>query len=232
MAVNSAETGKVAQLESLLTSVKGVHCEQISYDAALKRIKPVWYKNLQSALFWVWFIPFLLGPGISWFWWGWNYCMEKSGGLFWVLTGVYIFLNLLTSLRVGLYIGNVKFCTPGMAISHVKYHYTLFLLEGAFFNFYMVYTWCHNLFAMGGSGICAVFFCVFYFTAVLEAHSRYCENEDGHTSVNSTYNTCGNILAWIDGFVVISVITFYIAAFWLDDDLDFSTRSATECYSI
>jgi hypothetical protein len=220
-------------MERLLEATLKAHlkCEQISYDhACLKRSSSAGlYRQLGgSSQLLICFLPFLFGPGITFGWFGWNPCLNKSSALFGTLMGLYGFIVLLGLVRAALYIQNVKFCFAKHAIDHVKYHVATAMMEGAFLNFYLLYTWCHNQLALGGSGICAIFYLALYFTTFLESHSRFCWDSE-HSSINSTYNNCGNALAWIDGLVVVSVVTFYIMAYWLDSDLDFPGRSTTEC---
>jgi hypothetical protein len=175
------------------------------------------------------FLPFLLGPGISLVGLALNPCMPvPQSALFGSICGIYLFICIIVLARLWLYVKNVTYCNNAMARAHIKFHYCVCLLEGAFLNIYLIYTWSHSLIAMACSGMCAMFFMAFYAATVVEHHTRYCEHDkDEHVYPGSTYNLCMSKVVWMDFLLIVALLAFYICAFWFDGDL--SSRPATAC---
>jgi hypothetical protein len=198
-------------------------CEKCSIKDAFKNTKG--YENLATATPFICVVlPLLLGPSLALIWLFFDPCIPQSSRLFWSLFGIYVFLMLMVLGRETLYITNARFCSRAVAISRVKFFYCTGLLQGAFLNYYLLYTWCHNLIALAGSGITAMFYVAFYIAMMSENHLMYCVDDAKEHRSQTNCATCKNGEVYMDFIIVIATLIFFIIAFWFDDDLNFVTR--------
>lgn len=215
-----------AQLDEYIKRAQGHECAQISLFQAAKNDPFAKYMLGPSFAF-----AFILGPGLGLIDIGINYCISFTSGLFIGIITCYLVMCVLVLLRLVLEFNNTLFCSQTDALWVRVPVFVTFMNLGGIMTLYVFYSWCHNLFAFAGSGLCAILFLVFYFVSTLHHHSRFCM-EESHCNKASVYQRCGVATQVIDFFVLIATLGFYITAFWLDGDLNFDGRPANKCLLI
>ena len=209
----------------ILAALTGGKCQLIAAHTALKE---KWQAaTLGAGLFFL----FMIGPGIAFFWLGFDPCINTGSGLFGGVCGIYIFVCILFTARLWLEYQNARFCSAEDARWTLKPVVCTFMALNGMMTIYLIYTWTHNLIALAGSGLCAIFFIVFYFVSTLHHHNRICLS-GSHSNPASMYNSSTSALQAIDFLIVLSVLAYYIVIYWLDDQLSFASRSTVQCLTI